>query len=212
MPHPDGWPQSALTSLARDAHSQMVRGSEGPFLSVPIRRVTERAEVFALMPHIHWNTLCNGLDPWCGTGTISKVLLAMHSPPLQMRQNDVDQEVDADEHHDALQPGNLSRWVRKWNIDFIVTSPFHRHLDVAVPLMALFVPVLMVLVPSTWLFAATNPRRAWLEHLQSAGRSQVIANLPTRNTINSEKRAWIIITDDHNRMRHVVKDFTGISF
>ena len=189
---PGDWHSSTVTRKARAA-SSMVVTKEGKFKGKPMRHETTTAEIEALIPHVNWVNLKHGLDPWCGTQNIATTLTS-HSQcsHLTLHNNDLDDKVKADTHLDALQHGNWNAWTRR-KTDFIITSPLYIMLDIAVPLMMLFSPILFVHVPGTWIFSATERRKKWLNTLRAEGRLQAIMNLPQGNA-GPWRGCWLVIT------------------
>ena len=213
MPHPQGrWPKSTCTRLVQDVVAQRSKVSSGPFKGNTIRHATTLDEVHALLPHIKWSSLSSCLDPMSGTNTISSVLQS--SPDarhVRVYSNDWDDAVPADSHDDALQPRTWVRWASRWTADAVVTSPYFAFLDLLVPLMLLFVPVLIVHVPSTWLFSATPQRRRWLQEQYTAGRLHIVSNLP-RGAPGPWRCCWAIFTQSSELLQAVVVRPAGICF
>ena len=199
MPHPTGWNQGVLTKIAHKVSDQAYPQEGRP----RIRHLTTPEEVRHLIPHIKWDKLKIGLDPWSGTSTIARELKdTKSSRHIRMFLNDIDPETTANDHKDALQPKNWVRWKRYFKQDFVITSPYFGALDIAVPVMAQYTKVLLVHVPGTWIFSATPQRRAWLTSLTDDGRLRVIMNLP-RGNAGAWRSCWMIITDCKEQMAEV---------
>ena len=213
MPHPQGrWPKSTCTRLVKDVQAQRSRLRYGPFQGNRIRHATVPEEVYALLPHIKWKSLSTCLDPMSGTNTISTVLQSSSSTRhVRVFSNDWDDSMQSDSHDDALQPRSWVKWAARWAVDAVITSPYFAFLDVMVPLMLLFVPVLIVHVPSTWLFSATQQRRRWLQEQYSAGKIHVISNLP-RGAPGPWRCCWVVFTQTSDLLKAVVVDPAGLSF
>ena len=213
MPHPRGrWPKSTCTRLVKDAKLQESYLVDGPFKGNRVRHITLPEEIHALVPHIKWNSLTSCLDPMSGTNAISAVLRSLKSTRhVRVITNDWDETMQADMHDDALQPRSWMRWSVDRAIDAVITSPYFGFLDLVVPLMFLFVPILIVHVPSTWLFSATPQRRYWLQEQYDAGRLHVISNLP-RGAPGPWRCCWVVLTHDSDLMKAVVVKPDGLSF
>jgi len=138
--------------------------------------VTLKEEVLGLHNVLNLADLAvKWLDPFCGTGTIAKVLRQKH---LQVVNNDVNQLHPADYHSDALQPGFYKKMLQKHEYQAIITSPWWAVLDIAVPLLAAFAKeVAWVHVPSYWFFDATEARGRFLYTLQQQGRLLIVGGL-----------------------------------
>ena len=213
MPHPRGrWPKSTCTRLVNESEAQTSLLVRGPFQGNRIRHATVPDEVNALILHVKWNSFTTCFDPMNGTNTISSVIHSSNSTRhLRVHTNDWDSSVDADSHDDALQPRNWVHWTTRWNIDVVVTSPYFAFLDVMVPLMILFVPVVIVHVPSSWLFSATPQRRLWLQEQYSSGRIHIITNLP-RGAPGPWRCCWVVFAQTNELLRATLVHPSGLSF
>ena len=205
---PTDWPLGTLTRKA-NAVKRTVVTKEGQFLGKQLRHATTKEEINVLIPHVKWEQLQHGLDAWCGDRNIAKTLRNIpECAHINIHNNDLDTTLRADSHKDSLQPGNWLHWMRG-KMDFVITSPLFVTLDVAVPIMAMFCKVLFVHVPGTWVFSATDRRKAWLNKLKSEGRLQVIMNLPRGNS-GAWRGCWLIIVADRQqreRLMHNQDDF-----
>ena len=83
-------------------------------------------------------------------------------------------------------------------------------MDLAVPLMARFCPILFVHVPCKWVFSATETRSRWLQDLKDEGRLHLIANLP-RGSAGPWRCYWLVILQHPEQRLEVMQnaaDFT----
>jgi hypothetical protein len=197
LPSEDVIPQGTLTRMAKAA-------GVGVFPDPAIRHVTTVGEIAALLPHVRWNLLSHGLDPFCGMGTI-KSTFEDHNLGVRISQNDVDYRVDADMHQDAMQPQVWKGWFSQGDIDFVVTSPPFALLDYLVPLMALFTPVLFVHVPVNWAFSGINRRSSWLRGLRHNGRLRFFVGIP-RGMSGMWQTCWLVITESSSTMAQILED------
>lgn len=132
-------------------------------------------EVMALARLIKPEALGKVFDPWCGSGTIGKSLVALGCPFVF--NNDINLRWEAHWHEDALQP-ELYRKARIHGARSIVTSPWFKMLDLAVPLALEAVELVACLhVPGHYLYGAPEYRRDWLRELQQDGRLVIVQGL-----------------------------------
>jgi hypothetical protein len=74
-------------------------------------------------------------------------------------------------HGDAFQPGWYQDLVKRRVLGAVVSMPWSRTLDVAVPLaVAYAAEAVFVEVPVAWVASAPPPRAAWLDQLRAEGR------------------------------------------
>jgi hypothetical protein len=204
------WAKVTLTNKAKAA--QLTAAPEdSKFAGQSVRHRTSASEIAALIPHIKWDALQRGFDAWSGDNAI-KHALQEHDDTRHIRilTNDIDPGTRANGHKDALQPGHWEKWMRFWKPQFLICSPLFMMMDLAVPLMARFCPILFVHVPCTWVFSATETRSRWLQDLKDEGRLQIIANLP-RGSAGPWRCCWLIILqhpEQRPEIMHNAADFT----
>jgi len=195
------WDAGAVTRRARLVSAGMLLAL-GP---QPIRHQTAVAEISPLLKYVRWDQFSVAFDPWAGVGTIPRVLCEAY-PHLSAHGNELDPRCKAYSTLDALQPGNWALWRQDLQYDVVVCSPYFPALDLAVPLMMEFAPVLFVHVRVDWLFSSSVQRQEWLGRLDAAGRTVIIVNLPRGNS-GSLSCCWLGIFDTPAlRARYMVQD------
>ena len=198
--HGSSWPAITLTNKAKAA-KHTVAAPDGPFPETTIRHWTTVDEIKALIPLVRWDNFQTWLDAWCGDNAIRDTLRT-HNDRQRLRifTNDIDTCTTTNDHNDALlQPGQWNRWMYAWKPQFVICSLLFSLMDLAVPLMMWFCPVLFVHVPSTWICSATATRSRWLQSQKDAGRLQIITNMPRGNAGPWRCCRLVIIKDAHDR-------------
>jgi site-specific DNA-cytosine methylase len=161
---------------------------------------TEEAEVVALLRAVDLERVDGVLDPWCGTGTIARVL---RRKGLEVATNDINVFHEAHFHLDALRP-EFWRAVVKAAVPHgaIVMSPLFGVLDLALPLAVLFMDrVVCCHVPGHYVTDATPARLAWLRRLKAAGRLLLVLGLP-RGPMG-RRCMWIVVFRDRQERRRL---------
>ena len=209
MPGSD-WAKGTLTNKTKAARLTAAP-DDSKFAGQNLRHRTSSAEIEALIPHVKWGTLHKGFDAWSGDSAI-KHAFKEHEDTKHVRvlTNDIDPGTRANCHKDALQPGHWENWMRFWKPQFVICSPLFMMMDLAVPLMARFCPVLFVHAPCTWVFSATKTRARWLQDLKDEGRLQIITNLP-RGSAGPWRCCWMVILQNPEqrlKIMHNAADFT----
>lgn len=178
MPSPNGWTKGHATKLA----NQLVGGRrflqpQGSYTpGRPQRIATTEQEIQGLLDVIDFSLLPSIVDTFSGHGTIQRVF-KQHG--LRVICNDIDNEMEADYHLDALQHSTYQSIKDSYGLDAVVISPTFAFLDLALPLAVLHAEQLVCChVPGHYFTCAPRARFEWMSRLQHEGRLAVIAGLP----------------------------------
>jgi hypothetical protein len=175
---PGKWHQGHITGLAKKMPGAagflqaQPDGSRRPEC-VPILE----SEVERLLECVNLAACATVVDPFSGTGTITRVL---SKTGRRVYTNDIHPGHTAVSHRDALQPGFYTELRQQLGVvDAIVTSPWFAALDLALPLLVeAAASVACVHVPGHYLTSGVEPRYKYLRELQAQGRLHVIMGLP----------------------------------
>jgi hypothetical protein len=157
-------------------------------------------EVAVLLRKINLQALGTVFDPWAGTGTVAK---AVHSfGNNHVMSNDINRAHMVDMHADALQPG-LYKQARQQGMRSIITSPWFRLLDIAVPLAALSVELVACIhVPGHFVYSAHSARMSWLKRMHAQGRLAILHGLDRGPT--GRRCLWLLLFAHSNTKRMVL--------
>ena len=150
----------------------------------PERVPTLPEEYEPLFRYIDFTKTRSVLDPWCGNGStrtqfkLLRLSAGISKGQLRIITSDIDPSVGAEHCGNALDPSFYCRLRNeREQIEVIVTSPWFRMLDLAIPIMLRFVKVaLFVHVPGHYLHNMPEGRRLWFQ--KHARRILAIQGLP----------------------------------
>ena len=163
----------------------------------PERVPTLPEEYEPLFTRIIFAKIRSVLDPWCGNGSTRTQLrllrMSFGIPKGQLRiiTSDIDPSVGAEHCGNALDPAFYNRLRNeREELDVIITSPWFRMLDLAIPTMLRFVKqALFVHVPGHYLSNMPEGRRLWFQ--RHARHILVIQGLPIGPL--GRRCAWLCI-------------------
>jgi hypothetical protein len=162
---------------------QVLQGAESGTAHAHVPTVV--ADVEALLSQVDFSFCSKFLDPFAGSGTISRRLT---SEGYEVITNDLCSKWEADSHLDALQPA----FYEQRAAEAIVTSPPFDQADLVVPLLAeMAAKVACVQVLGSWVSSPTAARRQWLQSLAAQGRVHILMGLPRGPT--GRRCAWILL-------------------
>ena len=141
--------------------------------------------MIVLLRCVDLSTVPSVIDPFCGTGTIARVLAA---GGVKCCTNDINPQHAADTHADALQPG----FYQRMSVAAVVTSPLFAVLDVALPLAVHSVTtVACIHVPGHFVTNGHLARMQYLQRLKQQGRLHIVYGLP-RGPLG-QRCAWLLV-------------------
>ena len=189
MPGP--WKDGHATTLSYHVpggrHFVQSQGQYHP--GQPQRVATAEPEVDELLAALDFTTTPGIFDPFSGNSSIQSAFRGLQH---YVTTNDVNEQLPADYHLNALQPSTYSRVQYDQPIQAVVMSPFFTVLDLALPLAVHFAEqVVCCHVPGHYVTNAPAGRLHWLRHLQSQDRLMIIVGLPRGPT--GRRCMWLII-------------------
>ena len=151
---------------------------------------THPHEVEPLLSAVDFGTCHWVLDPWAGT---KGVAAAFRQRGITCVTNDINPVHRTDTHCDALQPSWYLGFYNRGNPpDAIVTSPWFRLLDLALPLAVLYATKVAALhVPGHYITDAHPARVRYLHTLHRQGRLAIIVALPRKHM--GRRCLWIVV-------------------
>jgi hypothetical protein len=154
---------------------------------------TMEDEVTALLHHVDLRDMGRVSDPYCGSGTVGRVINQRQK--VMVQGNDINPGVKgARTHMNALHPKFYQELTHTLGgkVQGFVTSPWFRFLDLAVPLLvAHATEVIAVHVPGDYLTNAHAARRAYLRGLAATHVMRVVAGLPV--SVTGRRCVWLVI-------------------
>ena len=147
---------------------------------------TMTSEVECLQPFVDWTLIKRAFDPWAGVGSIARAMLNVE---IHMASNDMNPELWWKSKRDSLMPSTYKA-LEMW--DCIITSPWFKVLDLAVPLAASAVrQVACIHVPGHYFTNMPPAREQYFRQLAIDDRLHVIGQLP--NGPLGRRCLWLLI-------------------
>ena len=133
-------------------------------------------ELNVLTDHVDLTMITSVADPWSGTCTIPRYFKASGHV---VTSNDICQRYEAHLHEDALQPALYRKFKAKGLCDAIISSPWFKMADLAVPLAVEFADRTVCMhLPGTFIVDASEARAVWLSQLKAEGRLFTVLSIP----------------------------------
>jgi hypothetical protein len=199
---PGAWTPHHATPLFHSMPGQV--HFQQPVTGAAERVATLPEEYAVLLARVDLSDVFTVLDPWSGFGsTRTQVLQSVGNEDITVVSSDVDVSAPADHHGDALDPRyyELLQQVHG-HFDIIITSPWFRMLDLAIPIMLQHVRhALFVHVPGHYLGNMPPQRQAWFA--RRAPLIRVLRGLPVGPL--GRRCEWLCIFTSRRALRAILR-------
>ena len=188
MPGP--WAQAHATALFHSMPGQ--KRFLQPRNNQPERVCTLPEEYTPLFEHVALEGVRTVLDPFSGNGSTRYQFAARFTNQnIQVISSDSDITAGAAHCGNALEPAFLSRLREEYgSIDIIITSPWFRLLDLAIPILFRYARQgIFIHVPGHYLSNMPTARRNWFRSM--APRLRIISDMPVG--LIGRRCAWLCI-------------------
>ena len=198
---PGTWTQAHATGLFHSMPGQRRFLQAGR--DQPERVSTLPAEYTPLFDHVSFEGMRTALDPFSGNGSTGYQFAARFRAQKNFTtiSSDADPAAGAAHHGNALEPAFLSRLREEYgSIDVIVTSPWFRLLDPAIPILFRHAKFgIFIHVPGHYLSNMPAARRNWFR--STAPRVRIIADMPVG--LIGRRCAWVCIFKTEAIIKHM---------